>query len=243
MSVRIMLLAACALSGHSCSKEAKVQACVVHADCDVGDACVGETCSSIECFGSAECDRGLYCSPDYQCVSGCEADLDCPTGEQCEDGTCAPFTCRDTQLDCDYDQVCGDDACEPHGGNACSRCDPGIEDYCFPLYESTSCDEDTDCLTGERCYVADYIGDEVCSSDDECDPGYACKTINFSDGTTSGPHCTRNACFAGAIYPPCVPSEPNSCGRGFQCYDLGGDLGVCFGDCEWLVDNGHIPSE
>ncbi len=237
---RGLMLLWLALGSTGCGSEPKVATCAANSDCAVGEACVDGTCAPIECYTNETCVRGSVCNAAYQCVPGCDSDLDCDAGEQCSDGSCVAYECRTTQSDCAYDEVCEGGSCVDHGGGACDRCDPGTDDYCFPLYEEGPCGADSECPRGERCYVADYERDAICSSDADCGVGYACKTITFSDGSTSGPHCTRNACFAGAIYPPCTPSEGNTCGRGFQCFDLGSDVGVCFADCEWLTESGHL---
>ena len=238
MKLLTRLLALAVITG--CTKEEKVRPCTVHVDCLISEACVNEVCQSAECFTSDECERGAVCSDDYTCVEGCDTDIDCSAGERCNEGTCATFECRDPQLDCDYGEVCDGGVCALDAGGACNRCDPDYDDYCFPLYEQGSCRPDGSCADGEGCRVADYDNSFVCSSDDECAAGYECLQINFTDGSSIGPHCTRNACFAGAIYPPCDPTVSNTCPRGFQCFDVGSGLGVCFGDCEWLTENGHL---
>ena len=229
-----------ALVGVACKQEPKAVPCVVHGDCSVGDACVDEVCTTAQCFTSLDCDRNRYCSVRYECLAGCQTDLDCSAGEECSDGECSPYECRDTQVDCDYGEVCSDGSCTGEGNGACDRCDPGTDDYCFPTYEGSSCSADGSCPTGERCYVADYDRSFTCTTSAECAAGYSCEEIFFSDGSTAGPHCTRESCFAGAVYPPCDPGVDNTCARGFQCLDIGSGLGVCYADCDWLVSSGSL---
>lgn len=146
-------------------------ACVDHGDCAAGEGCLGGSCEAVECVSSESCDLRSFCDLNsYTCRDGCEEDADCVAGELCDTEVhqCAPYGCRDTQLDCYYNEVCvqssgwceldPDPHCKPCTSDAvcgegnCFQFDTAAQTYCL-LY----CDSNEDCPRGYEC--ADAAGD------------------------------------------------------------------------------------
>lgn len=242
MNRALILLATLSLPLVSCSEKAEAVACTSSADCESGQACIEEECATVECLATTDCSLGQVCSSAYECVSGCATSEDCVAGEECNDGTCEPFGCRNTHTDCAYGELCDTTtgACYPDDAGYCSTCDPGSDPDCFGVYERGPCSSSLGCPTGQECYVTDYNDARTCFFDSDCSGDERCLTLSDDRGNPIGPYCTTVACFEGATYPSCDPNAAgNECARGFQCQDLGTG-GVCFGDCEWLGENGHL---
>ena len=81
------------------------------------------------------------------------------------------------------------------------------------LAEHTECERDQDCtVAGATCYGA-------------------------IPGVWAG-QCVISYCHADHCMPKCDLTNPD-CPAGFSCYDFG-DAEVCYGACEWYVDNGFL---
>jgi len=223
-----------------CSDAEKAVACSQNSDCDVGQVCKNDECASAECLSSTECKVGEHCSASFECTTGCEDDTDCVAGESCSDGTCAAYGCRNTHLDCDYGEFCDTTTglCYPDDSGSCEPCDPGSDANCYASTERGTCDSTGGCPANQECYVAEWT--EECRRASDCEDGWECARLTDASGATIGPVCYRTACFEGRGLVECDHTVENECARGFQCQDFGSGDGVCFGDCEWLLDNGYL---
>jgi hypothetical protein len=227
--------------GLACTDAEKAPPCSQNSDCDVGEACIEKECTTAECLSSADCDLGEHCSSKLTCTTGCEEDTDCLAGQSCNDGTCAAYGCRDTHLDCAYGEMCDPTTgtCYPDDAGSCDNCDPGNDANCYAVYEQGPCSSSGSCPSGQECYITEYDDTTECRTDADCASDELCLSLNTGSGTI-GPHCSKTSCFSGATYPACDPSVANECARGFQCQEVSRNQGVCFGDCEWLRDNGYL---
>jgi len=236
----ILGLFALTLSGCT-GKEEAVQ-CASNTDCDAGSVCVEGECKSPECLTSSDCNIGEHCSASFECTTGCTADTDCVAGESCSDGTCAPYGCRDTHLDCNYGEFCDTTTglCYPDESGICDSCDPGTDPNCYGTTERGPCTSSGDCPPDQECYVKEYDESSTCRSDADCDAGFVCGYLSDGSGGSIGPVCYATACYEGSSLTQCDPSVPNECSRGFQCQDFGTGDGLCYGDCGWLIENGYL---
>ncbi|MBO84332.1 MAG: hypothetical protein CL927_03145 [Deltaproteobacteria bacterium] len=227
--------------GLGCSSAKEAVPCANNSDCAVGQACIQEECKPADCLSSAECALGEHCDESYTCTTGCDENTDCLAGQSCISNTCLEYGCRDTQLDCDYGEFCDPttSTCYPDEAGTCEDCDPSTDANCFAIYEQGPCSSTGSCPTGQECYISQYDDSRVCRDDSDCARDETCIGLNTGSGT-EGPYCSTLTCFSGATYPACDPTLPNECARGFQCQDIGGGEGLCFGDCQWLTENGHL---
>jgi len=124
--------------------------CYADSECREDQACVGGTCTAIQCA----CGRieGRQCIP-YECCS----DAECGSDERCSDNSCVKITgecgyARDhtwVRYECCSDAECGSD--ERCSGNSCVK------------------------ITGECGYARDHRWIKYeCCSDEDCGAGLAC---------------------------------------------------------------------
>ncbi len=184
--------------------------CLDAGDCSADEgsqvACVANRCEDVECLSSLDCPIGTSCDveDDYDCVPSCEDSDDCLAGDYCNDGSCTPYGCRSTILDCDFGQVCDPDAqqCvdpqEPH----CLACDAGSNEFdqngtpgvCDDTFTgSNECGgSETLCANyedGGHCAIG-------CVDNGDCPAGYACSPLLFD---LSGAGCTQDELPAGSF--------------------------------------------
>ncbi|RJP38613.1 MAG: hypothetical protein C4547_04350 [Phycisphaerales bacterium] len=157
------------------------------------------------CASSTDCDDGLFCNGQEQCVDG-----GCVPGEpvDCGDDPCSEALRACERCLCESDEDCTDGVfC--NGQEVCEdcACRPGAP----PCPEGEECDE----LTGE-CSAC------PCDSDADCDDGLIC------NGTET---CVACACLAGE---PLCPTENPRTGDFCNACDeeLGGCLAPCVSDEE-----------
>lgn len=222
--------------------------CVSNDDCAQGGATrvicdtTSSTCTALTaavgCFLDSHCPFGSWCS-DGQCAPGCRDNGDCMIGDPCIAGVCdgREGVCNEDSY-CDYGDFCDDatGTCRSHPDKAqlCSNCNP------------TDCDDDDDCGAGGTCVGASFFGPGQCSYCDNCliDDQVA-KTSCTSDAQCPDadamcyiPRCLDDGdCFAGGNCGNdgrcdegvcsrffCGNDEcdetPESCPRGYNCYQL-----------------------
>ena len=156
------------------------------------------------------------------------------TNPQCvDDGNCG-----DSQI-CNVDRgVCVDVECRDS-----LKC--GVEEFCDTTDHTckTGCSTNDDCYAGENCNVDSHdceayecrsttldcaLGEKCNADSGECEDGMGRSCDTCSDWI-GGTGCGNNALcvlFQGADQPWCVeecnPGIPDSCARGFDCYDYSG---------------------
>lgn len=159
----LLLLAACGAPGR----------CLDRGDCGELQVCEDATCRAVACVASADCAIGMYCHPGrHTCEVGCASDADCVAGESCDaDGTCSPYGCRSTALDCRVGERCdlatgtcfASSACEPCGWPTGGTCGEGAcADF---LPESKS---------GNYCLMPCFVVDDP----EQCPRGLACQDLS-----------------------------------------------------------------
>lgn len=233
-----LMLVACEIGG---AGNGKAPECLDHAECGELQACIENACLDVECLTSSQCELGHFCNTHgdaFVCKEGCESSDDCAAGEECTDNTCEDYGCRSTTLDCPVGT-----SCDSVTGN-CNE----VADLC-----TSTCDvyDSPNCGGGMECAVASY--GESCQRDQECGSGYSCdmfltaegECMNVQDcpdgtdecyslmpGVLPG-QCVANFCHKDYCLPKCREAE--DCPAGFSC-----EQGVCWGDCEWYVENGYL---
>ncbi len=169
-----------------------VRQCAIDADCNDGNDCTTDTCSSSLCNytnNTASCDDGDACTTVDTCLGGV-----------CLGGP--PPVCNDNN-------ECTDDSCDPVSG-------------CVFTGNSDPCDDGNVCTTNDTCSGGSCVGgppadcndDNECT-DDSCDPATGCVYANNSEPCDDGNACTTNdTCSGGA----CGGSSL-SCDDGNECTD------------------------
>ena len=126
------------------------------------------------------------------------------------------YGCRDTQLDCNYGETCDTTSgtCIPDSRPHCATCD--VTDVW-----SNPCGNSAQCVP---------FASTTCRTNADCASGESC------DEFVGGRYCHQDYCLV-----KCRPSSgADECPRGLECGDIYGDgsLNACFGDCDWLLENG-----
>lgn len=82
--------------------------CIDDGECDGIAICSpAGRCEEVECTDSTMCAIGAHCDTTaHSCMTGCGSEGDCAAGESCNAGQCAPYGCRETELDCSYGERC-----------------------------------------------------------------------------------------------------------------------------------------
>ena len=213
----------------ACVAGPNVCECVEDAHCDDledGDLCNGTlVCAGNECVIDPDtikvCDpsAGTTCL-DNTCVSAtgfCEL-LPAPNGKNCDDGNvctdldgCAAGVCTGSPATCDDDDPCTVDSCNPAFG--CHN-DAGND--------GASCDDGSDCTSGDACNAGACAGDGVDCNDgnpcttDGCDVDGGCLFTPNTDPCDDGDPCTvADECFATL----CVPGAVLDCDDTNPCTD------------------------
>ncbi len=207
--------------------------CKLNADCDDGDFCTTDLCSSAVCFHSPVvcppsgdvclanvCDPGTgLCEPQSANQGGACDDSDvCTENDSCDDGTCvgSPVDCDDGVF-CNGVETCIDlDGCVS-GSDPCPGqvCDEGT-DACMDCFVDDDCD-DSDPCTDDTCESG------ICSNVAvDCDDGVFCngvETCDDSDGCVSGSDpCPGQLCDEGTD--ACVDCVvDNDCDDSDPCTD------------------------
>jgi len=153
------------------------------------EACIDGLCVDVGCLSSADCEIGTICdteSGDYRCEAGCLGNSDCLAGFTCDGGSCTPYGCRSTLLDCGFGEVCNPDtrACEPSDGLHCAECsltnnawdDAGTQTTCDGvLLSSDECGgHGSFCMNWYEGKPVCYVG---CDDQSDCPGGYGCNIV------------------------------------------------------------------
>ncbi|HTA89534.1 MAG TPA: hypothetical protein VK745_08160, partial [Polyangiaceae bacterium] len=170
--------------GGKCDGQGNCVACLVSADCPLGQTCnsnrecVGQACSENHCGGACPACVGQQCAVDNDCASkSCElATLRCIAAQQCadlrQDGNetdkdCGGGVCPG----CALGQAClGNSDCASFACDALSlTC---VADACSD-HRMDSDESDVDCGGSNASCSRCGIG-EKCNSNVDCNPGHIC---------------------------------------------------------------------
>ncbi len=163
-------------------------------DCDDGNLCTQDSCTSAEGCTHANVDG--FCS---------DGDL-CSQDDFCEEGICV----GGSSLDCDDQNPCTDDSC-------------GAAQGCVHAVNDDPCDDRNECTAVDQCGGGSCVGMEsvncddgnVCTTD-SCDPEIGCSQTNNSLLCSDGDACTlHDECIEGG----CVPGGALNCDDGNPCTD------------------------
>jgi hypothetical protein len=107
------------------------------------------------------------------------------------------------------------------------------------------------CGNGAECVISTT---DECTNARDCEDGYACDTFlveetmcwSNADCVTPGAVCEMLQCvmsFCHLDY--CLPtcdwrSEGEECAAGFSCEQYTNNTGVCYGACDWYIENGYL---
>jgi hypothetical protein len=209
--------------------------CANSAECSNGQLCLKNECRNVDCLSSSDCDLEQFCDQRYQCSTGCENDEDCIAGDSCNLSTseCENYGCRETQLDCEIGEFCNVPTGECYEDNEphCKTC--GLNDLLSPT-------------VGEECLLWNETANGSCTVDllwgtqNGCPSDEICYPLDPSDVFS-----TQGTCWKSYAVMTCNPSEEEPCPRGFSCIGLnytdGSTVDVCYGDCQYYVENGFLP--
>ncbi|MBI1948443.1 MAG: VWA domain-containing protein [Deltaproteobacteria bacterium] len=173
----IALLARCDCASVAAKPEGAE--CATAQECDgtlVCDLASGTCEDGTECTVHADCGTGAYCDADGACADNesggpCDVDANCLSPEECRDGTCfaqgsegdgctttqectLPLTCDPSTDTCTTDVGCTSNA----DCGAASYCGP--DGLCLPSTTATICEDDSQCIAGERCVGVVCIPEE-----------------------------------------------------------------------------------
>jgi hypothetical protein len=229
------LLAACSGAGSP--------DCTDNGQCGEGQACVGQACTDVECLSSEQCDIQQYCrtkDESYACTDGCVLDEDCAAGESCDVAhrRCTSYGCRSTVLDCPVGTTCNASTaeCEAWDGALCQetcdvydqpRCSAGATCQAFTTGES--CERDADCAEG-NCDMF-LTSDVTCRNLADCPDGTEQCLLT---------QCVSSSCHTDYCLPRCTAGDSGTCPAGFSCESDGAGAWLCFGDCQYYLDNGYL---
>ena len=190
----------------------------------------------------------------------CDGDIDEPDGQCLASETPRETTCSDGQdNDCDGEVDCDDGDCSTNA-NCSDRCANGVPENSVPGQCSDGFDND--------CDLAFDCNDTDCSDTEECqtmmercptgqtgvyteqDPGRGGGSSSISAGNGQAiweqTECGTSPCYASQVYVQprngaavCVP-PPEECPEGQSPNYLGSGQWECGGDCDYLVEYGHI---
>jgi hypothetical protein len=191
--------------------------CYTAADCDDGDQCTTETCSSDGycsrtgvtpcCTSDAECTPAdpSICN-QYRCVAGtCVTSNKCADGNDCTTDICGPDgTCIYVRYSCDDDDLCTYDGCIGgrcyHQQKSCTDGDECTANLCNPstgtcFFPPLVCDD------GDACTV------------DVCDPVNRCENVGPPVSCDDNNLCTVDSCDSdiGCIHDQISCSDGNPC--------------------------------
>lgn len=240
----LLLLPALLLAGCPSSKTDGAPECTDNGQCGEMEACIDQECAAVECLTSSQCGLRQYCKTAddaYTCADGCASTDDCMAGETCNEvtGQCEEYGCRSTDLDCPVGSTCNVSTgeCEAYQGLCTRTCDVGSlssgcgsGSTCMAVSVGGSCARDQDC--GGDGYLCDSFltSSDTCRSLADCPEG--------TEECTWLGQCVANLCHKDYCLPSCNARADN-CPAGFSCESTGTGS-VCWGDCEWYVDNGYL---
>ncbi|MCH8251977.1 MAG: S8 family serine peptidase [Planctomycetes bacterium] len=165
-----------------------ISPCTVNADCDDGDACTTDICTSGTCsHDPVVCDDGVFCNGAETCDSG----LGCQNGTppSCDDGVgCTDDSCNAGTDSCDNianDANCPDDGLFCNGTESCDAVSDCVSSG-DPCPGGTVCNEATD-----TCDVS------ACDDDGTCESGEDCNNCPGDCFAGSGASCNNGVCEAG----------------------------------------------
>lgn len=195
--------------------------CTINEDCNDGNDCTTDTCTSGSCFhtnNSGSCNDGLYCNGADTCSGGsCSIHAGNPCPPLDGDGNCSE-SCRESEdnctapdpngspcndgLFCNGTDSCSSGSCSAHSGNPCPGPDGDADCTETCLESSDSCTASDP--NGSVCNDGNaQTSGDVCSSGTcagtlipvNCDDGNPC-TVDTVNGTT----CAHTAASFGT---PC----------------------------------------
>ncbi|MCH8913770.1 MAG: hypothetical protein IIA33_09415 [Planctomycetes bacterium] len=198
--------------------------CTTDDDCDDGDLCTDDTCSSGSCSNTPmDCSDTDPCTADI-CVGGvCENNLlDCDDLDACTTDTCDSGTCSNVpSVICDDGDDCnGVETCDPDTGSCLAGTPVDCDDN--NLCTADSC-------SGGKCSNVPSVNcdDSDACTTDTCDPANGSCSSSVVD-CDDGDSCTTDTC------------DPSSgCVNNFS--DCGLDDGCCGPDCDSTTDNDCDP--
>ena len=189
-----------------------------------------------------ECDDGLLCTENDECVSGkcLGKPVACPGGQQCHDSVCdektgecvetpASGSCDDANL-CTTDDYCVNGICTGVPAD-CSDANPCTTDACDLLegcrhlhFDFAPCQDEDPCTADDQCISGTCVGQPVVCDDgnpctqDSCDPNTGeCQGQPWvGAGCDDGNHCTLDdTCEQGV----CTGGQSLVCDDGEPCTD------------------------
>ncbi|MBM4394508.1 MAG: hypothetical protein FJ087_02320 [Deltaproteobacteria bacterium] len=209
---------ACTADGCSASAGCVFTATNEGGACDDGNACtLGDACALGRCVGT-----GLQCDDDNPCTDDkCSAEAGChyvANTLPCDDGNA-----------CTTGDTCSNKQCAPKGTLACKDDNGCTDDYCdrvlgcFHIYNTSPCEDGSQCTTGETCSQGRCVGGQPTDCDDHnlcttdsCDPAVGCVNAPNALPCDDGDKCTTgDACSQGG----CAGGPPPDCGDNNPCTD------------------------
>ena len=121
----------------------------------------------------------------------------------------------DTQLDCSYGEFCDATSGECYADDRphCQSCD---------VYSNPNCGPNAECVP---------FTSTTCRTNADCESGWKC------DDFVGGRYCHQDSCL---VRCQLQNASSEQCPRGFDCVSVysDGSLNACYGDCEWMLENG-----
>lgn len=217
--------------------------CTSNSQCDDGNACTTDTCSSGTCVNAPRtCSDGNACTIDSCNPStGCVfTTRNCNDGDACTTDSCVSSTgCRNTPIVCDDGVSCTTDVCV---SGVCQFDDSGCE-----------CSTNLDCADGNSCTTDRCVSGAcvITNNSNLCNDGNACTTgdvcsLGVCEGQpivcNDGIACTRDSCVSGACVfddSTCECLTDQDCSDGLACTQDRCVSGACtFDDSQCQCNTG-----
>lgn len=230
--------------------------CTFNSDCAAPLVCVASRCRA-ECQQARDCPYPLDCVKLPEGLGACQVHED----EACRDGAndcAAPLVCRDGRCrqECEETNECAVGMTCTTAAAACER-PPVVAGACDPLADR-GCAADQTCVVASGLAVCRALsalvpeplgGGDVCTSDEECQPGLICPP-SHDNGVTGEVGRTERRCLR-----VCGIDPATSCGTGSRCMEASAHyngwaqpevpagLGVCTEICDPVHDVGCPAGE